>query len=171
MRALVIGGDGQVGHALVEKLRADGHQVLPTSRHLNQSRSEGAVRFDMLDPRLPLAEHDPEHIVFIVAAVTGIMRCESDQDAWRINADGPAALALQAHARGWHVVFVSSDAVETAPRLNYAQAKAYAENVVLALGGCVVRPARILPERLPDLVDLLMRSGIGKIRGLVRWEG
>lgn len=132
------------------------------------------VPFNLLDPTLPLSEEDGLHVVYIVAAITGIMRCEVDEEAWSTNADGPVALTLQAKQRGWPVVFVSSEAVERAPQLAYAQQKAYVETVVLTTGGCVVRPNRITAERLDDLVALMIETGAalagGQHVGLVRWR-
>ena len=175
MRTLVVGGDGMIGHALVEGLRRREHEVLYTSRRDPEGRV-GAVYLDLLDPQLPevfMDGADPltQPVMYLVAAVTGIMRCETDSETWRVNADAPAALARQAaRTRGWSTVFVSSDAVERAPQLKYALQKAYAETAVLGYGGCVVRPGRVAPERVDDLVTTLVGVGEDFRPGLVRWS-
>ncbi len=171
-KVLVVGGDSNVGKVLSKKLFTDGHDVIQTTRrevlHTKQ------IYLNLLNPKLPTGVvYD---VIYLVAAITGIMACEINPESWRVNADGPVALALQAtygcnNPQFTQVVFVSSDAVESAPRLAYSLQKAYAETAVLSLGGAVVRPARILPERLYNLVELLIDVGINKKKGLHRWEG
>lgn len=115
---------------------------------------------------------DATKVVYLVAAITGIMRCETDPDAWRVNAEAPAFLARQARARGWHVVFISSGTVERASHTASARQKSYADLAVLMLGGCVVRPLpAVPPEKYVEFADLLVRLGEEERAGLVRWEG
>ena len=173
-KILVVGGDSTVGARLVETL-CDTHEhvIYNTTRKAVQHRYQ--LHFDLLNPILP---NDTEFgLIYLVAAITGIMGCEVNPESWRVNADGPAQLALQAvhgspfGTRPPHVVFISSDAVELAPGLAYSMQKAYAESVILPLGGTVVRPARIFPEKLDNLVELLIDVGINRKSGLHRWEG
>lgn len=190
MKILVVGGDSTVGKRLVERLenQVDGelsNQVFRTTRQAVQHKNQ--LHLNLLNPVLPSGEWD---LIYFVAAITGIMGCEVTSESWRVNADGPVQLALQASERahmvnltpdaddalgivevGAHVVFISSDAVELAPGLAYSMQKAYAESVILSLGGAVVRPARILPEKLDNLVELLVDVGVNRKSGLHRWEG
>jgi len=176
-KVLVVGGDSNVGKALC-KTFCGGHLSVPyvvrTTR--GEVLHSDQIHLDLLNPNLPTdMTYD---VIYLVAAITGIMACEKDPESWRVNADGPAQLALQATDARFdlgkmpaHVVFISSDAVESAPRLAYSLQKAYAETVVLSLGGTVVRPARILPERIDNLVELLIDVGLNRKSGLHRWEG
>jgi nucleoside-diphosphate-sugar epimerase len=149
--ALVVSGTGLVGGALVATLAAQGTPLAFTVRDSQRWAEERlAIYLDLLHPpiKLPgLAQHprlaalwNTSPTVFLVAGVSGVINCERDPDTWRVNADAPAMLCCQARERGWPVVFLSTGAVEVAPRTAYAQQKAHAEAVVIATGGAVVRP-------------------------------
>lgn len=182
-RALVVGGDSMLGSALFKALSqppaSDSAANVPVATTRRGSgattrRDRGGLkpnwfRLDLMDspPVLPTWSD----IVYLVAAITKVVDCEANpQLAWKVNADAPVALALQCSRDGRHPIFISSDAVERAPNLIYSRTKAYAEGVILALGGTVVRPARILPDRVQGLVDLLLELGRTQSPGLVRWS-
>lgn len=176
MRALVVGGDGSIGRALRARLRGQHEVIWTTRRDLRDAEvfeGEECGRCDLRDMELPHVEKAPGmNVVYLVAAITGAIRCERDPDAWLVNAEAPVALATQAKARGWHVVFLTSGAPEVAPHTALAMQKSYAGLAVLLLGGCVVRPVGpVPPERYVELADLLVRVGAEGRTGLVRWEG
>ena len=178
MRALIIGGDSKLGRALHERLLARGHEVVCTTRQRRKATiaAAGPIYFDMLDPRLPLKVADAgvggEVVVYIMAAITGTVPAESHPDAWRVNAEAPVAIALEARARAWHVVFMSSGTVELAQHSASARQKSYAEAVVHMCGGCVVRPLpTVPPEKYGHVADLLVAVGEERRAGTVRWEG
>ena len=145
MKILIVGGDSKVGKALYTRFAddatlPDGLEVATTTRGVVNHKHQRHL--DLLNPVLP-ANEDFD-LIYLVAAVTGIMACEADaQNSWRVNADGPAQLAVQAsrknirvgptYAAGKfvHTVFISSDAVESGPKLNYSMQKAYVEGIVL----------------------------------------
>ena len=176
MKILIVGGDSKVGKALNEcfyKQQPSQHEVITTTRDAVNHKHQRHL--NLLNPVLP-ANEDFD-LIYLVAAVTGIMACEADaQNSWRVNADGPAQLALQAYNTGGlgqmppHTVFISSDAVESGPKLNYSMQKAYVEGIVLSLGGSVVRPAWIGPE-MDSVVKLLVEVGTKRKPGLHRWSG
>ena len=186
MKILIVGGDSKVGKALYAHLVSIKSSI-DISNHTVSTTTRGAVvqkhqrHLDLLNPMLP-ADEDFD-LIYLVAAVTGIMACEADaQNSWRVNADGPAQLALQASRKNIrvgptyaadkfvHTVFISSDAVESGPKLNYSMQKAYVEGIVLSLGGSVVRPAWIGPE-MDSVVKLLVEVGTKRKPGLHRWSG
>lgn len=190
MRALVVGGDSKLGAALAFALRERNHEVTCTTRRVTLGpRGFGALRrpdavqllpfgwvhLDMLDPVLPPGLFD---VIYIMAAITGIAPASSNPDAWRVNAEAPVVLAQQArdirkeHSSGWHVVFMSSGAVERAQETACARQKSYADLAVLMLGGCVFRPLpTVPPAKYGEIADLLVDIGEQRRTGLVRWEG
>jgi dTDP-4-dehydrorhamnose reductase len=182
LNALVIGGDGFVGKRLVSALVERGDRVVSTSRR-GAARSDWAavpvwpldlLQLDnlALSLKLPPEPDISPWVMYIVAAITKVVDCEGSQNSWRINADAPVHLARRAFAANMYPVFISSDAVERAPHLAYSKQKAYAETVVLALGGAVVRPARITEPSLNELVALLIKVGEQTTAGgLYRWPG
>lgn len=141
-RALVIGGRGLIGGTLVGTFRAEGIEVVYTTRDRQLVATDPCARYlDLLEPPIYLPLRFTScHCVFLIAGVPGVYQCERDPNAWRVNADAPAMLAYQAAQRQWPIVFLSTGAVEIAPHTAYAMQKARAEAVVLALGGAVVRP-------------------------------
>ena len=164
MKALVVGGDGFLGVHLVSVLQDAGLDVVRSSRR-GEARA-GVIFIDMAKtiPDLPAAD-----VIFIVAAVQTFKACEGNQIAWIVNADAPVEIAQRAKWMDAFPVYVSSDAVEWS-NSDYARAKAYAELGVLMVGGAVVRPGKISPERVSGLCQLLLRVGKGKMRGVHRWQ-
>lgn len=163
-RHLVVGGDGFVGTALRLELARSNAVFDWTSR---RSSTEADHRLDLLN--LPLQWIGPDYsVVYIVAATPKFADCERDPLTWRINADGPVAVAkLFANA---FKVFISSDAVEYAGNTAYARQKAYAEACLQAVNAAVVRPMRIAPERVFDFAHFLTAVARTRHAGLVRWS-
>lgn len=182
MKAIVIGGDGGVGKALVEALLDKGYPVTSTTRRsrtsalVQESAHHQVVRLDLLSdiaPFLPIVTKDVTEVVwvFLVAAIAGITACEDNAaESWRVNADAPVALARNAFEYKYNVAFISSDAVERAPRLNYSTQKAYVESFVLARGGLVLRPGPMRSDMdRVDFVERLICCAEMDGRGVVRW--
>jgi dTDP-4-dehydrorhamnose reductase len=156
-RVLVVGGDGQIGRALVPALSDAGHSVAATSRR------GGRV--------LDLAgwDGDPTQgfdAVVITAAVTGRAACAADPEAaFSVNVTAPERLATPVLARGGRVVFLSTHIVlggdgaflpvgaPHAPCDIYSEQKAAAERRLLALPGAargltILRPTKVLDARV-----------------------
>jgi dTDP-4-dehydrorhamnose reductase len=147
----------------VAHLIAKGHEVLATTRHDDETTR---MRLDLLAPipRLPQVD-----VVYLVAACASLIECERNPATWIVNVDAPHAIATRMSALGAFVVFISSDAVECAGGTAYGRQKAHAEILMQTLGAAIVRPARVQPERLASLVELLARVGEKRRPGVFRW--
>lgn len=99
-RALITGGEGQLGRALVASL--------------NGAVAPGRDALDVTDPeavRRSLREHRPD-LVVNAAAYNDVDGAETDRErAFAVNADGPAHLARACEESGARLVHVSSDYV------------------------------------------------------------
>lgn len=173
--SLVIGGRGLIGSALVRALAERGHDYLYTTRQPlvpNLLPDNRARYLDLAQPNVSLREYLFETdlvTVYLIAGIPGVFECERNPDAWRINADSPRMLAYQAHARGWKVVFLSTGALEIAPHTAYAHQKAAVENVVLTLGGSIIRPrGRITVDNVQAFVNRMIE--ISGRPGVHWWE-
>ena len=111
MRALVIGASGQVGAALLEALRARGHEATGTYAH---HAVEGCWPLDITDARAV------EHAVFFVkpdwilcpAGLTHVDYCEDHpEEALAINRDGPLLAARMGQRVGARFVYYSTEYV------------------------------------------------------------
>jgi len=162
MRALVIGGSGQVGAALVRVLRARGHDAVGTWAH---HAYPGLVALDLADgaalERL-LADHRPDWVL-CPAALSHVDYCEDHPDeAFAVNLHAPLAAARAAARAGAGFVYYSSDYVfdgvggpytEQAPPRPlgvYGRSKAEGEQAVLGAleRALVVRTSVVYgPER------------------------
>jgi dTDP-4-dehydrorhamnose reductase len=108
-KALVVGASGLVGGALMHALRAARTDCVGTYGTHPQA---GLVALDITSPvqvRACMERHRPES-VFLAAALTHVDYCEDHPDeAFKINLEGPRALAEAARAIGAQVVFYSTD--------------------------------------------------------------
>jgi dTDP-4-dehydrorhamnose reductase len=157
MRVLVIGGDGLIGSALADTLRARGHSVVTTTRRRAGADSVKKVFFDLASEEpaiLPNAE-----VSIICAAIAKFEDCRRDPElARRVDVTAPVALAKSCIARGGKAMLLSSSAVfdclsprrkadETrAPRSVYGTLKAEAETRFLdcGAGASVLRMTKVV---------------------------
>src|SRR5258707_15187062 len=97
-RALVIGGSGYIGRALVWLLNESGWMVYAPSR-------------DALDllaiPEDPKSWWAPWDVVYLCAAITRFIECEDQRIAYRVNVDAPIRIAQLCDPK--KVVYLSSE--------------------------------------------------------------
>jgi nucleoside-diphosphate-sugar epimerase len=163
--ALIVGGDSQIGKALIARLRQDERTVMATTRKPPSPVPYELFPFDLRFPiQLPHAA-----ITFFCTGINGFKPCEADpEEARRINVTLLTAAARQVAADGSKVVLLSSSAAETHPDTVYGTCKRDAEKVFLELSGACFRfgpvafPGRNVypndvysPINLSTLTDLL----------------
>lgn len=111
MRALVIGGSGQIGGWLLRHLADRGHEALGTHA---EHPYPGLVRLDAADREASaflIQERKPE-VVFYPAGFTWVDGCERDPErARRENRDQPLHLARVTAEVGGKFVYFSTDYV------------------------------------------------------------
>jgi nucleoside-diphosphate-sugar epimerase len=171
--ALIVGGDSQIGKALIARLKQDDWKVVATTRKYPPLVEEDIIPFDLRWPTfLPRVR-----IAFFCTGINGFKPCDANpQEARLINVTLLTAAARKVAAHGARVVFLSSSASETHPDTVYGKCKRDAEKVFLELGGTCFRfgpvafPGRHVypnevysPINLPTLTDLLAGC-------LERWE-
>jgi dTDP-4-dehydrorhamnose reductase len=157
-RAFVIGGDSMIGARLAAVLAQRGETVLATTRRPERAApdrplldlsSDGPEALRSLEPR-------PGDVAFIAAAVARIAECERAPEAARtVNVDGAERVARLFTEAGGRALFLSTNQVlpddapdvpadaALSPRHAYGRQKAEAEAKVLALGGAVLRLAKV----------------------------
>jgi dTDP-4-dehydrorhamnose reductase len=166
--ALVVGGDGLIGHALTADLITASWHVTCTSRRENLL--SGWLHFDLKDgvDTLPHAVVQQADVVFLCAAVTGFATCANDPEASRhINVTRSVELGRRFMQNGAHVVYLSSNAVfngtqsrldefaPTNPVTEYGRQKAECEATLLYAatklpGDCaVVRLTKVVDSAHP----------------------
>ena len=111
MRALVIGGSGQVGAALERTLIGRGHAAVATHHRVSQP---GTVQLDVRDEAATsrvMTDVAPD-VVFCPAGLTFVDYCEDHADeALEANCEAPARAAKLAAKRGAAFVFFSTEYV------------------------------------------------------------
>lgn len=159
MTSLVVGGDSMLGSALADHLGA-----------LRSSRRPGATF--PYDLRTGLPWHLPKaDVVYLVACLRTFKECELDPDAYVINVD--AQVAIAAHFKDSHIVYVSSEAAEWPNQTAYGAQKRACE--ISLLGACGYhRLSVVRPKPFVRHLDLFCRylETIGNERraGTSRWE-
>jgi dTDP-4-dehydrorhamnose reductase len=180
--ALIIGGDGQIGKALLAGFQLAKLDVVATTRRwppYGRDLNESYLPFDLRYPTyLPKAK-----VTYLCTGINGFRQCEDDPvEAKRINTTLLCATAYRALDMGSNVVYLSSCAVETHPKTTYAFTKYEVENRLGPKGAACVRvgpvaiPGRKVypnqhynPISVPDLINLLMsfyhrfRPGLYKV--------
>jgi nucleoside-diphosphate-sugar epimerase len=179
-RALVTGGGGFLGHAIVARLRAEGHAVRSLARgRYPEVEALGAeqVQHDLADPAGLQAHLDGVDVVFHAASRTGVWG--SREAFFRANVDGTRHLLEAARAAGVRrFVYTSSPSAtfdgrdaEGATEADcpypthfhapYPESKAEAERLVLAANGpalatTALRPHLIWGPRDPHILPRLV---------------
>lgn len=157
-RALVIGGDGQIGSALGARLAEAGWETLATTRHPETA----ADRRPLLDLSRDLASWRPPEgitLAYLCAAVTSLAQCEADPDGTRrLNVEALWAVAHKLLSAGAFVVLPSTNLVfdgslpgraatdSVCPLTEYGRQKAELERRLLVPGerAAVVRLTKVL---------------------------
>jgi len=141
-KILLIGGNGQVGHALKSSLQALGEVVVLTRAELDLSvvGTDNGANF----PISALVSRLKPNVVVNATAYTAVDRAETEIElAHTINAIAPGLLAKAAHAVGACMVHYSTDYVyagtknspyvesdETQPLSSYGRSKLAGEHAV-----------------------------------------
>jgi dTDP-4-dehydrorhamnose reductase len=159
--SLIIGADGRIGRALLDKLAADGAEALGTSRR--RPVPQGCVFFDLAaDPAGWVLPHGVD-AAFLCAAIAALESCRQDpQGSRRVNVSHTVLLARQLAAEGAFVIFLSTNRVfdgsipyrratdPVCPTTEYGRQKAEAERQLLDLGDqvAIVRLSKVLSPGL-----------------------
>ena len=121
MRALVIGASGQVGSALLEALRARGHEAVGTYAH---HPAEGLDTLDVTDRAAverAVSQARPDWIL-CPAGLTHVDYCEEHPaEAFAINRDGALDAARAAGCAGAGFVFYSTEYIFDGERGPYTE--------------------------------------------------
>lgn len=194
MRVLVTGAGGFLGSHVVERLRADGHDVRALVRASNVPPALAALGAEVLvgdvtDPASCAAAcRDRDAVVHAAGLVTEVAL--PDEEYLRVNAGGSAELArAAAAARVRRLVHVGSTAVYRpnakrpidestpfAPEDVYGRSKAEAERRLAEIASgtgldvVVVRPSRIYGPRDASLVRLFRAIARGRFWMVGRGE-
>ena len=104
MKLFVTGAGGQLGHELVDAIRAAGHEPIATTHAQLDITDEEAVR-------IAIGSAKPD-VVIHAAAWTAVDACEGDvEKAMMVNGTASKYVADAAHAVGARVVYISTDYV------------------------------------------------------------
>ncbi len=170
---LIIGGRGLVGSALCREMTRRELQWRSTSRHGHDPWRGSQYGTEYLDlAHLPddTSEYPaPANFIYLVAANAKLAECERDPLAWRVNVDAPIALARYYHY-GSHIIYISSDAVETCSGTAYGRQKAAAETYMQVVNATIVRPSRIPPERAEEFAGFVIDAALKLRSGVLRWS-
>ncbi len=186
--ALVIGGTGAIGTAVIDRLVKRGHAVVATYRHQERPVRDGETtwaRFDAEEPATAAAVAEAVRAdgrtlrtLIYTVGVGSTKRSVVDtpldefEQLWQANALGFVAIwqaaAELARADGASVVVVSSEAARTAGSGNgpYSASKAALETIALTLakeeGACGVRVNIVSPSLVvsPMAETMLTHKGI-----------
>lgn len=176
MRLLLLGANGQVGHALRDALAPLG-EVICTTRSGSLPEGEACERadFDQPDALPALVERIAPDVVVNAAAYTAVDRAEEARDAaFRANAEAPGVLADACARRGAVLVHYSTDYVfdgsgtrpwreddPTAPLGVYGASKLAGEEAVRGSGArhMVFRTAWVYGAHGHNFMRTMLRLG------------
>jgi dTDP-4-dehydrorhamnose reductase len=157
-RVLIIGVDGALGRAAMERFAAEGHVVTGTTRRPD-ARQRSLTFLDLEDSGADEIDLPACDVAIICAAMARFAECRAfPERARRVNVTTPLALAGRLARRGSKTILLSTSAVfdgakphvlaetPTSPRSAYGRLKAEAEAGVLAIGaaGSVLRLSKVI---------------------------
>lgn len=174
MKVLVTGAGGQLGRCLQDRATAFGMTMLPVTHADLDIADASAVA--------ALLAREPVQAIINAAAYTAVDKAEAEREqAFRVNAEGPAVLARACAERGIPLLHVSTDYVfdgsgtapyrETdpvAPLGVYGESKLAGEQQVRALcpDHVILRTAWVFSEYGNNFVRTMLR--FGRERDLMR---
>ncbi|MFT3669165.1 MAG: dTDP-4-dehydrorhamnose reductase [Pseudoxanthomonas sp.] len=176
MKILVLGGNGQVGHALRRSLAPLGDVVVTTrSGELPDGGRCEVADFDAPASLEELVERVAPDAIVNAAAYTAVDKAEDDADAaFRANAEAPGVLARSSAARGIPFVHYSTDYVfdgqgtrpyreddPTAPLGVYGTSKLAGEDAIRSAGGrhLILRTAWVYGQHGHNFMKTMLRLG------------
>ncbi len=176
MKVLLVGANGQVGHALLRALPALG-EVVATTRNgvLGNGTTCEALDLGELDTIAPLIERMRPDVVVNAAAYTAVDRAEDDAaQALRINAHAPARIAAACAVLGVALLHYSTDYVfdgratrpyreddPTAPLGVYGESKLAGERAIAGSGArhLILRTAWVYGLHGSNFLRTMLRLG------------
>ncbi|MCB2015641.1 MAG: dTDP-4-dehydrorhamnose reductase [Sphingobium sp.] len=161
MKALITGANGQLGRALQETAHAGTEIIAAGSAQLDIGDADAVAAY--------VGQHKPD-LILNAAAYTAVDKAESEEEqALRVNRDGPANLSAAASANDARFVHVSTDFVfdgvsgipypvdaPTAPAGAYGRSKLAGEQAV-APDTLVVRTAWVYASTGHNFVRTMLR--------------
>ena len=173
MRAIVIGGDSNIGTSLADTLASRGNRVWSTTRRA-ASESRNSVYLDLTSSDVGSISLPDADIAFFCAAITGFAACRKNESlARQVNVTSPLLLARRLVAAGTRVVLLSTSAVfdwrsphvqascPPCPVTVYGKLKAEAETAFSAFGAAasILRLTKVLTP-----TDSLFNNWIDDLR-------
>lgn len=184
--ALVVGGSGLIGHALMERLPEVYGPVIGTVRRIEAGNASSPVILDLSkhipdQPLLGLA--DKVRTAFLCAAIPRFEDCERDREgSFLVNVSNIVRIAELLVGRGVKIVFLSTNAVFNGDNAyeaessipttatEYGRQKAEAEKRLRALGGLEPGKSHVIIARLTKVLSARMPLIRGWVESLKRGE-
>jgi dTDP-4-dehydrorhamnose reductase len=181
MKLLLLGANGQVGHALRRSLAPLG-EVVAATRDGRLADGGGCETADLDDPRSlgVLVERIAPQVVVNAAAWTAVDRAETEREvAFRANAEAPRAIAQACARRGARLLHYSTDYVfdgrgtrpyreddATSPLGVYGESKLAGEEAIRASGAdhAILRTAWVYAPRGRNFLLTMLRLGAERER-------
>ena len=163
--SLVVGGDGQIGRALVGRLAASGARLIATTRR-EGTRGEGRIFLDLAGEVSRWSPPEDVTVAYLCAAAATLHQCREDPAGTRrLNVEALWTVAKALLRRDAFVVFTSTNLVydgtipfrraeePVSPVTEYGRQKAEMERRLLAWTGptAVVRLTKVLGPDWPLL--------------------
>jgi dTDP-4-dehydrorhamnose reductase len=165
MRVLLLGGNGQVGHALRAR-NSFPELVIATRRECDLTNAEALRR---------LVQRVRPEVIVNAAAYTAVDKAESDPETcYTVNATAPGVLAKEAAALGARLVHYSTDYVfdgtkagayveddPTGPRNVYGASKLAGERAIAEEGGefLILRTSWVYSNHGTNFLKTMLRAG------------
>jgi dTDP-4-dehydrorhamnose reductase len=181
MKLLLLGANGQVGHALRRSLAPLG-EVVAATRDGRLADGGGCETADLDDLRSlgGLVERIAPDVVVNAAAWTAVDRAETEREAaFRANAEAPRAIAQACARRGARLLHYSTDYVfdgrgtrpyreddATSPLGVYGESKLAGEEAIRASGAdhAILRTAWVYAPRGTNFLLTMLRLGAERER-------
>ena len=153
MKIVVTGATGYIGDRFVKQAHSLGYEIVALCRRCPELHGCDWIPYDLSSSQGPVLPIDTDVVLHLATSKSSNEQQNSAQDIL-----AAALLITSAQSVGAKLIFVSSQTARPDAPTAYGRTKWHIEQLVLAVGGCVVRPGQVYGGKPRGLFGELLNT-------------